>query len=35
MREDEVQDILYECHDAPPSGHYSAKKIVYKILQAS
>ena len=34
IREDETCDILHACHNAPPGGHYSTKKIVYKIVQA-
>ena len=33
-REDQTHDIFHACHNTPPRGHYSTKKIVYKILQA-
>jgi hypothetical protein len=34
IREDEVHDILHDFHDEPCGGHYAAKRIDYKILQA-
>lgn len=30
--EDETPDILHAFHDSPLGGHYSTKKIIYKIL---
>ena len=33
MREEEVFDILSECHENPCGGHFAAKRIGYKVLQ--
>eukprot|EP00253_Pinus_taeda_P035589 PITA_35589 len=34
VREEEVFDILVTCHDGPCGGHFAAKRIAFKILQA-
>ena len=34
MREEEFFDILSACHDNPCGGHFAAKRISYKVLQA-
>eukprot|EP00253_Pinus_taeda_P014512 PITA_14512 len=34
VREEEVFDILLTCHDGPCGGHFAAKRIAFKILQA-
>eukprot|EP00253_Pinus_taeda_P016180 PITA_16180 len=35
VREEEVFDILLTCHDGPCGGHFAAKRIAFKIIQAS
>jgi len=34
VREEEVFDILMGCHDGPCGGHFAAKRIAFKALQA-
>eukprot|EP00253_Pinus_taeda_P034478 PITA_34478 len=34
VREEEVFDILLNCHDGPCGGHFAAKRTAFKILQA-
>lgn len=34
VREEEVFDILMACHDGPCGGHFVAKIIAFKVLQA-
>eukprot|EP00253_Pinus_taeda_P034324 PITA_34324 len=33
IREDEIFDILKACHDGPCGGHFSNRRIGYKVLQ--
>eukprot|EP00253_Pinus_taeda_P031771 PITA_31771 len=33
FREEEVFDILLACHDGPSGGHFTTKRIVFKVLQ--
>ena len=32
VREEEVFDIIYECHDSPCGGQFSVKTMTYKVL---
>eukprot|EP00253_Pinus_taeda_P003091 PITA_03091 len=32
VREDEILDILKECHDEPCDGHFADKRMAYKII---
>jgi hypothetical protein len=34
VREDEVPEILRNCHDGPCGGHFSDKRTTYKVLQS-
>jgi hypothetical protein len=35
LREDEIYDVLYACHDEPNGGHFVAKRTTLKVLHAS
>jgi hypothetical protein len=34
VREDEIPNILQVCHDGPCRGHFSDKRMAYKVLQS-
>ena len=34
VREEEVFDILLNCHDGSCGGHFAAKRTIFKVLQA-
>ena len=34
VREDEMTDILHACHDGPCGGHFSDKRMAYKVLHS-
>jgi hypothetical protein len=34
VREGEIHDILQACHDGPCEGHFTDRRIAYKVLQS-